>query len=162
MTSIQNLSQNLEHYVWELNRAIQDWQHWLLELEAGSLRVSRENSTVDLSGAALFQSLNDLIHRREELISQANQLGAPAHSLYALAQCLPIWREVSFRKAFEGARIRLTQLRRDHMATWILLRQSTDYCQDALMLMMSGKTRRDYTIDQNPPEPGGHLLDASL
>lgn len=162
MNQIQAISQRLEQYVADLNRTIENWQQWLVGLEEGTAGKLQQNAGNALASEALFQSLNKLMEQRQQVLAEAKQMGKNAANVYSLARTLPIWANSRFRNSLESARIRLAHLRRNHVATWVLLQESTSFCQDSLMLMMSGKTHRDFTIDQSPPEAGGHLLDASL
>lgn len=166
MNQPQSLSQKLDQYVQELDRVTQRWLAWLLELESEALQADRRDvsnmTAITASGTQMLLELNQLVVRREEILSESQTLGYSLPTLQSLARCLPVWSSNSFRTGFEAARARLAHLQRSHIAAWILFKQSADYCQDSLFLMMSGKTRNDFTIGENPPDPGGQLLDASL
>ena len=163
MSQIQAICHQLEEYLQELDGLTLRWRNWLLNLEESARGSAPSMATIEPTvDSQLFQDLGALVANRTAILNEARHIGVQATTLHMLAQNLPIWSSQRFRTAFEASRIRLAQLGRYHVATWIFLKESTDYCQDAIMLMMSGRKRDDFTIDENPPESGGHLLDANL
>lgn len=163
MSSIQSIGEQLDQYLRELDGLTARWRYWLQQMESTTMESMPVRLGSDpTADSQLFQEMGALVASRAAILNEARTIGLPATTLHALAQNLPVWSSHSFRTAFEASRVRLAQLGRYHVATWVFLKESADYCQDSLMLMMSGKKREDFTIDENPPETGGHLLDADL
>jgi hypothetical protein len=157
------IDRKLEVYLQRLSQANQQWTQWLEQADRlGATKGDGEITEFQMEAQSLIATLQTLVADRQGLLAEASAQGMPASSLQAVAASLPADRSQSMLGAIRAARGHLEQLKRIHIATWILLRESADFCQDSLLLLMSGKTRMDVTIDHSPSESGGLLLDASL
>lgn len=161
----QQIAVQLESYMTDLDDITQRWQAWLEESESQSRPTLLESEATErfrLEGSALIDEFKRLVTLREQLLAEAHHLGWRGTTLRTLGEWLPNFNPMWVRSAFETARQNLEQLRRLHVATWVALRQSADYCQDTLEIVMSGGIRSDVTIDRRQPDSGGQLLDTSL
>lgn len=159
----ESLAGRVEEYLRDLSSLQQRWAQWLNRADRFGQPVAIDGVTeFQQQGNALLDEMGAMVAHRELLLTEACQMGMPAGSLRALVDWLPISSRERLKPLLRQIRQRLDQLSRIHVAAWVTLRESADFCQDSLMLMMSGQTRADCTIDQSPPETGGQLLDADL
>ncbi len=162
----QQFAGRLERYMEDLRKLTRRWQLWLEKSELQAVAALPASTTTDehfkAEGLALIEQLRQLAGSRDALLRDAKESGWPATSLRELAQRLPNWNQARLRLAFDSARQQLEHLKRLHVATWVALRETADYYQEALNFVMSGGIRMDITIDRRQPESSGGLLDASL
>jgi hypothetical protein len=159
----ESLARRIEGYLLNLSSMQQQWAHWLQRADRFGQPVPIDGVTeFQQQGHALLEEMAEMIARRELLLTEARQSGMPAGSLSALVDWLPPGSREHLQPSLRQVRQRLEQLSRIHIAAWVTLRESADFCHDSLLLMMCGQTRADITIDQSPPETGGQLLDADL
>jgi|688.fasta_scaffold00671_42 hypothetical protein len=163
MDMTQTLTMRLEAYLLQLTDWNQRWQEWLTSTESAVvLNQANQLLTLQDSGQQLIENLRSITADRESILASASQSGWSASNLATLARQLPIWQRPRFRDSFEKAKRQLQHLRRLHIASWVLLGQSANYCQEVTQLLTSGSTRQDVYLENSSYDTGGQLLDAQL
>lgn len=165
MLSAQAVTLRLEAYLVQLGEVHRLWQSWLSNTQKAATAIDTDQLVALQSVAGeLGKELENIRDSRQRMLTEARQSGWPAKSLLSLAEKLPAWNRPSFRAAFSTARNRLEQIRRLHVATWVMLNQSAQHYQEMTMLLTLGTTHRDvYETDGSRlRDGGGQLLDASL
>lgn len=159
----QQIANQVQSYLLQLNTVNQQWAEWLENADRLEQSLPIDGLTdFQKHGQTLIDQVANLVSLRERLLSEASQRGMPATNLKSLVDSLPASSRLPLLSSIRSVQSQLEQLRRIHISAWVTLRESAEYCHDSLLLMMSGQTRQDVTIDQMPPETGGHLLSADL
>jgi hypothetical protein len=163
MDQPQAMALRLESYLMQLSDVNRRLSGWLDRTQSAALK-NQPDQLMGLQQEAdtLMKDVREIVTSRQQILSSAQQAGWRVTSLGALARQLPIWKRPRFRAAFESAKQQLQQLRRLHVATWLLLGQSANYCHEVTTLLMSGTTKTDVYFANGPRETGGQLLDAQL
>jgi hypothetical protein len=163
--SAQVIAARLESYLIELSDMHQRWQNWLSSTQNAAVNVDTDRLlALQVQSEALWAELTEICTTREKMLKAAQESGWQARTLRSLAERLPAWNRPKFRAAFSIARNQMEQLKRLHIATWVLLSQSAQHCQEMTMLLTLGTTQQDvYGIDIcTTRDGGGQLLDTSL
>lgn len=160
-----SMGMRLETYLLQLSEIQLRWIDCLSHMQrAAQLQdlgnLEKLQSTVEL----LRVEMQEQIDRRGEMISEGQQAGLRVASLRGLAERLPAWSRPRFRAAFMAVKNQADQLRRMHIATWVLLHQTQQHLQDVSLIFTQGSARRDvYECGTTTSaETGGHLLNTSL
>ncbi|MFO0941118.1 MAG: hypothetical protein U0930_10150 [Pirellulales bacterium] len=161
-----SMTMRLETYLLQLSEVQQRWHDLLIQMQrAAQLREMIELQEMHSKADLIHGEMQELAQRRSEMIQEARESGWRVSSLRAIAEYLPAWNRPRFRSAFNTARNQGDQLRRLHIATWVLLHQTAQHYQDVSLIFMQGSTRRDvYDFGQssNNDMSGGQLLNEAL
>lgn len=157
------LTVRLESYLTRLSAANRLWSEWLSgnELAAGDID-NLPLEALQPEAEVLFDELKQVIADRQQLLNDARQCGLPHSDLASLAQHLPAWSKPGLRTSLMLARQELANLRRLHVATWVMLNQALQYYQGSLQLLMVGNLPHVYHSHRHEETGGGRLLDQSL
>jgi len=83
--------------------------------------------------------------------------------LYSLAQALPSWAIRSRRERVRTAKRQMDNLRRLHLAIWVLISQCERFANETIQLFSYGQLEASvYSSTGNADTGGGHLLDAQI
>lgn len=157
------LTVRLEAYLVRLSEISRRWSEWLGENELAAIaNEHRPLQALQPVAEQLFLELKQVIIERQQLLDGARQCGLPHNDLTSLAHCLPAWNKPSLRSSLMAARQQLANLRRLHVATWVMLNQALQYYQGALQLLMVGNLPHVYHSHRYEETGGGRLLDQSL
>ncbi len=163
MEAEKSLTFRLETYLVQLADVNRRWTQWLSDSElAVAGRESRQLLALESAATSLFQELQQVVVDRQQLLDDACQAGWEAPDLTSLAQCLPAWDRPALRQSLNMARWELANLRRLHVATWVLISQAVHFYNDTLQLLMVGNQPHVYQHGRPTDTGGGRLLDASL
>ena len=161
-----SMTMRLETYLLQLSEVQQRWHNLLIQMQrAAQLREMMQLQDLQAEANQIHGEMQELGQRRSEMIGEARELGWRVSSLRAIAEALPAWNRPRFRAAFNAARNQGDQLRRLHIATWVLLHQTAQHYQDVSLIFMQGSTRRDvYDFGQTASNDisGGQLLNEAL
>jgi hypothetical protein len=161
--STEFIANQLENYLSKLHRMQEQWSQWIQSADVFGRSVpSDEVTDFQRKGQVLLDKMGEIVAIREGLLVEARELGFPAGSLSTLVAWLPAAKWKHLHTAVHTAQRQMEQLKRIQIAAWVTLRESAEFCNDSLMLLMCGQTQSDLTIDHAPPEMGGQLLDADL
>jgi hypothetical protein len=163
--SAQTITMRLEAYLLQLTDVQKRWQRWLSSTLNAATNMDTDRLLVLQAEAdTLGNELAEISQHRQQMLSEAQQSGWQARTLTSLAQRLPAWNRPKFRAAFSAARNQLEQLKRLHLATWVMLNQSAQHYQEMTMLLTLGTTQQDvYGMDYSKSrDGGGQLLDTSV
>lgn len=164
MEAEKSLTFRLESYLVQLADVNRRWTEWLTGSEIAA--VGRHHSqllALQPQAEVLFEELQQVIVNRQQLLDDARQSGLPYSDLTSLARHLPAWDKPSLRNSLLAARQQLANLRRLHVATWVLLSQTLQFYQESIQLLMVGNHPHVYHSTQRSGETGGgRLLDCSL
>lgn len=163
MNAVNLLTARLESYLARLSEANRRWSDWLggNELAAAESK-QRPLQALQTEAELLFQQLEQVISERQQLLDEAQQHGLPHSDLTTLAQRLPAWSTPGLRNSLMLARQELANLRRLHVATWVMINQALQYYQGSLQLLMVGNLPHVYHSHQPEETGGGRLLDQCL
>ncbi len=159
----QSLTFRLESYLRRLADVNRRWTDWLARSELAA--VSQDSGkllALQPQADVLFQELQQVIVDRQQLLDDARQNGLPHSDLTSLARRLPAWDKSNLRSSLLIARQQLANLRRLHVATWVLLSQLLHFYQDSMQMLMLGYTPHVYHSERQAETGGGRLLDQSL
>lgn len=178
MEAEKSLTFRLETYLIQLADINRRWTAWLVDCELGSLKreyrpmqpqgrldnrqTALEENPLASTANALFAELRQVIEDRQQILTDARQAGFVAADLTALARQLPAWDKPALRQNLLFARSQLANLRRLHVASWVLISQAFHFYNDTLQMMMVGSTPHVYQHGRQTDLGGGRLLDASL
>lgn len=163
METSQQLSTRLEAYLQHLAEINQRWSDWLTLGETGGIMLDRVSlAAFEQQSQSMLDQLQRLADNRAKLLSEAAEAGLPAANVGVLAKSLPIWQRPGVRRAVERARQEMSQLRRMHVAVFILLHQSWQHSRDTLRLFSTGGGQSPVYTATASPDSGGQLLDAAL
>lgn len=161
-----SMTMRLETYLLQLSEVQQRWHDLLIQMQrAAQVREMMQLQQMQAKADLIHAEMQELAQRRSEMIGEASEAGWRVSSLRAIAERLPAWNRPRFRAAFNAARNQGDQLRRLHIATWVLLHQTAQHYQDVSLIFMQGSTRRD-VYDFGQPKSndmsGGQLLNEAL
>lgn len=178
MEAEKSLTFRLETYLVQLADINRRWTVWLNECELGVLERSNprgqpsgllvngegspENHALGSTATSLFAELQQVIEDRKQILADARQAGLVAVDLTELARLLPAWDKPALRQSLLVARSQLANLRRLHVATWVLISQAFHFYSDTLQMLIVGSTPYVYQHGGQTDLGGGRLLDASL
>lgn len=163
MEAQRSLTFRLESYLVQLADVNRRWSDWLAGSELAAVsRDSRKLLALQPEAEVLFQELQQVIVNRQRLLDDARQSGLPHSDLTSLARRLPAWDKPSLRSSLMAARQQLANLRRLHVATWVLLSQLLHFYQESMQLLMLGYPPHVYHSGLQVETGGGRLLDQSL
>ena len=163
MEAEKSLTFRLESYLVQLADINRRWSDWLAGSELAAVsRDSRRLLALQPEAESLVQELQQVIVNRQQLLDDARQSGLPHHDLTSLARRLPAWDKPSLRNSLMVARQQLANLRRLHVATWVLLSQLLHFYQESMQLLMLGYPPHVYHAGLHVETGGGRLLDQSL
>lgn len=155
----------IEAYLLQLNQVQRRWHRWLSDMQlAATQRQAERLGELQLASQSLNDELREVSELRLQMIEQARLEGWPVRNLRSIAERLPAWNRPRFRASVNAARTQIEQLRRLHIATWVVLNQCFQYYDQMAMLITYGAVRHDvYEMPRSSlMESGGQLLDASL
>lgn len=166
MEAEKSLTFRIESYLVQLADVNRRWTDWLAGSELAAIgQNSQALLALQPEAESLLHELKQVIVDRQHLLDDARQSGLPYSDLTSLARRLPAWDKPSLRSSLLVARQQLANLRRLHVATWVLLSQLQHFYQESMQLLMVGYQPYVY----NPGHParrtdtdGGRLLDQSL
>ncbi len=163
MHDANSITFRLEAYLLQLADVNQRWTQWL---SRGELAVASNNrgelAEFESQATGLIGELADMLESRQQLLDDAKQIGLSYADLHSLARSLPAWGRPRLRAAVALASQQLSNLRRLHVATWLLIHQRLQLYRDSIALMMVGTTQQAVYLPTQSMEGGGQLLDASL
>lgn len=163
MHDINSITFRLESYLLQLSDVNQRWTEWLGRGELAVVTGDKSGlHRFESQAAGLVNELAEMIGSRNHLLEDAKMLGLPHVDLHSLARALPAWERPRIRAAVSSAQQQLANLRRLHVATWILLHQRLQVYRDSLALLMVGTTKQSVYVATPALDGGGQLLDASL
>ncbi|QDV25675.1 flagellar export chaperone FlgN [Aureliella helgolandensis] len=166
MTNLGDVTLRLESYLARLSDVNHRWETWLSQGEQAIVASDHDRlQTLTPEAETLMRELQQLILVRQQLLDEAQQGGLPNSDLSSLARHLPAWQAPSaaLRQSLRKAKKQLSNLRRLHAATWVLLSQSAQYYGDMMQILMQGSARKDvYLQSAGSDTGGGMLLDTSL
>jgi hypothetical protein len=164
MEDVQRITFRLESYLLQLADINRRWTAWLSKNEqAIILQDAQLLETLAPSAAGLLEDLNQAMSDRQNLLNDAREAGWNCASLRELARQLPAWRKSTLRTAVAAAQQQLSNLRRLHVATWVLISQAFNLVDGTLRLMMVGHAQQHVYLSGNTTETsGGRLLDTNL
>ena len=178
MEAEKSLTFRLETYLVQLADINRRWTVWLNDCELGVLERSNprqqpsgllvngeeapENHPLGSTAKSLFAELQQVIEDRKQILADARQAGLVAVDLTELARLLPAWDKPALRQSLLVARSQMANLRRLHVATWVLISQAFHFYNDTLQMLMVGSTPHVYQHGRQTDLGGGRLLDASL
>lgn len=159
----KSLTFRLESYLVQLADVNRRWADWLAGSELAAVgRDSQKLLALQPEAEVLFQELQQVIVNRQQLLDDARHSGLPHNDLTSLARRLPAWDKPSLRGNLLAARQQLANLRRLHVATWVLLSQLLRFYQESMQLLTSGYPPHVYHSERQAETGGGRLLDQSL
>ncbi len=178
MEAEKSLTFRLETYLIQLADINRRWTTWLIDCELGALKrdyrpmqpqglldhrhaISHDNPLASTANS-LFAELQQVVEDRQQILIDARQAGFVAADLTALARLLPAWDKPALRQSLLAARSQLANLRRLHVASWVLISQAFHFYNDTLQMLMVGSTPYVYQHGRQTDLGGGRLLDASL
>ncbi len=168
MEAENSLTFRLESYLIQLSDVNRRWTAWLASSEQAAVSQDRAQ-LLALQGQAegLFGELRQIITDRQLILDDAQQRGWSCPDLTTLAGRLSAGGKPGLRSSLSIARQHLANLRRLHIATWVLLNQAWQHCTDTLQLLMVGNQPHVYQSHSHRPgkiadSDGGRLLDATL
>ncbi len=164
MEETTSITLRLESYLVQLSEINRRWSEWLTGGEEAFMRSDIEHLDDLTTGAGeLMGELNDVLAGRAQLLADAKQAGMPSSDLQSLARSLPAWRRPELRESVARARQQLSNLRKRHVATWVLVSHGLQFANDTMRLLTAGTSERDvYVQNQKADTSGGQLLDASV
>lgn len=164
MEDAKALTFRLELYLVRLADINRRWADWLLGSEQAIVkRDGHELQALEAGAQALFGDLKQVLSDRQALLADAERSGLPSPDLQTLAQGLPAWQKSTLRNSMAAARGQLSNLRRLHVATWVLLSHAAQFTNATLQVMMAGTTANHvYLRNERADTGGGQLLDESL
>ncbi len=166
MDAEKSLTFRLESYLVQLADVNRRWTDWLTGSEQAAVSQNSQGLlALQPEADSLLQELKQVIADRQHLLDDARQSGLPHSDLTSLARHLPAWDKPSLRSSLLAARQQLANLRRLHVATWVLLSQLQHFCQESMHLLMAGYQPHVYNsghFARRTDTDGGRLLDQSL
>ncbi|MCA9133741.1 MAG: flagellar export chaperone FlgN [Planctomycetales bacterium] len=164
MEEAQALSFRLESYLVQLADINRRWAEWLGGCETAVVAVDLSRlQSMEPMATSLMQELTQVQEDRKQLLDDAQRCGLPHANLRSLARGLPAWDKPSLRGSLVQAAQQLSNLRRLHVATWVMLSQALQFTAGSMQLMNAGNSQRHvYMADEKADTGGGRLLDASL
>ena len=163
MDIADQLTTRIENYLFQVAETSHRWSEWLQLGESAGIALDRSLfATFEQQSPELTAALQNLTEHRQELLSAAAEAGWPAHNIQTLARSLPAWKQVDFRSAIEAVRQQLSQLRRMHVAAFILLHQSLQQSRETMRLLSTGGGQTPVYYGNDSLDGGGQLLDAAL
>ncbi len=153
----------LESYLLQLADMNQRWNHWLSLGEIAVVLGDKVKlAEFESNAVGLIGELEGMLDSRQQLLNDAQEIGLTSTDLRSLAQRLPAWNRPRLRASVANANQQLANLRRLHVATWILINQRLQLYRDSISVMMAGKMQQAVYLPTQALEGGGLLLDASL
>ncbi len=159
-----SITMRLEAYLIQLTAVNQRWVDWLRRQEQSVVSLELESlQALRQEAGQLIAELSEMKSLRSTMLEDAERLGLPARNLQMLARSLPAWKKNSVRAAITSARGQLSNLRRLHVAVWVLIHQMSHFYSGSLQLLTDGATGRPaYVRSGNVDTGGGTLLDQDL
>jgi len=163
MQDTNSITFRLESYLLQLSEINRRWSEWLSRGEAAAITGNVAELTAFQNQAnELTAELSEIVESRQNLLGDAQGIGLPHSDLQSLARSLPAWQRPRLRASMAVARQQLSDLRRLHAASWILLNQRLQLYRDSISLMMLGTSQQAVYLPRHALDGGGQLLDASL
>lgn len=163
MEAEKSLTFRLETYLVQLADVNRRWTGWLADNElAAAGQDPQVLLALEPEANSLFKELQQVVGDRQQLLQDARQSGLDAADLTSLARLLPAWDKPALRHSLALAGQQLANLRRLHVAAWVLLSQALNYYSDSLQMLMIGERPHVYQQGSQTDTGGGRLLDASL
>ncbi len=165
MDDVNAITFRLESYLLQLSEINRRWEDWLRTSETSAFDRPdhTQQQTLATQAESLMQELQGVNASRQAILDDAAKLGLAATDLQSLARNLPAWNRPRLRAAIATAKRQLANLRRLHVAAWVLVSQRLQFYHDSMALLMLGTVRQDvYLKTKDSDTGGGQLLDASL
>ncbi len=163
MQDTNSITFRLESYLLQLSEINRRWLEWLSRGEAAAITGNiAELTEFESQATGLTAELSEIVKSRQNLLMDAQGIGLPSSDLHCLARSLPAWQRPRLRASIVAARQQLSDLRRLHAASWILLNQRLQLYRDSISLMMLGSSQQPVYLSRHALDGGGQLLDASL
>lgn len=163
MEAAQALVNHVEGYLQRLAEVHRRWSGWLTASEQAAVAGRpQELLALEPQAHSLFGELQQLTAGRQELLDHAQHLGWVAPDLSSLVELLPARERRGLNESLWLARLQLANLRRLHLAAWVLINQTLHYCNDSLQLLTVGNTPHVYQATPRCDTSGGRLLDTCL
>lgn len=163
MEDVNSITFRLESYLLQLSEINQRWSEWLTRNELAVFGSDRRMMhEIEVEGLELMRELSGVLTGRQQILDDANATGIQADDLHSLARRLPAWNRSTFRGTVFNAKQQLANLRRLHVAIWVLITQRLYMVRDSKAILMCGTVSRDVYTNNNMDLGGGQLLDASL
>jgi hypothetical protein len=163
MQDTNSITFRLESYLLQLSEINRRWSEWLQRGETAAITGNiAELKAFETQASELTAELSEIVQSRQNLLVDAQGIGLPSNDLHSLARSLPAWQRPRLRASIAAARQQLSDLRRLHAASWILLNQRLQLYRDSISLMMLGTSKQSVYLPGQPLDGGGQLLDASL
>jgi hypothetical protein len=160
---VNSITFRLESYLLQLSEINHRWSEWLERNELAVFGADRRLlHEIEVEGLELMRELSGILAGRQQILDDARAHGMPANDLQSLARGLPAWNRPTFRGTVSNAKLQLENLRRLHVAIWVLITQQLYMVRDTKAILMCGTLQRDVYTTNAMDCGGGQLLDASL
>ncbi len=163
MADVNAITLKLESTLQQIGELNHRWVAWLKQNELAVLSADAgQLAEMEVGGQQLIHELSGMNLQRQQILEAAGQCGLQAGSLQSLARQLPEWNQGELRSTLVAAKRQLAEIRRLHVAVWVLISQRLGCVRDQRAIMMSGSLRNDVYLTGQHQDSGGQLLDASL
>lgn len=161
---MDTLEDRLESYLTQLMSICGRWTAWITEQEqAAVLGNYRRLEELTTAADGVLAEIQELHRVRQTLLDDAKVAGWPSTDLYTLAQALPSWANRAQRERVRTAKRQMDQLRRLHLAIWVLISHCERFASETMLLLCHGRMEASvYSATGNADTSGGHLLDAQI
>ena len=158
---MQAFNERLENYFSHLMQLCSTWSEWICQQEQAA--VDADFSRLNLltqSADQLLAHIRGLHTEREEILQDAQEQGIEVKTLQDLALTLPNWSSPAGRERIRAAQRHLDQLRRLHLAIWVLISHCERFTSATMQILSRGEMEASvYASTGRADTSGGQLLD---
>ncbi len=164
MQDAASITFRLESYLMRLSEMLHRWRQWLQQSDEAIVgrQFDQLQATSPIADQIMFD-FQEMLQDRKQLLEDDDQEGYPSHDLSVLARSLPAWRKPTLRRSIAAAKSQVGQLRRLHIATWVLMHQMRQHHLDMMQILNHSENQKSvYLTSSTTDMQGGRLLDESL
>ena len=164
MDAAITLTGRLENFFGELAVTVKQWEEWLVEQQTAV--VSQNLDTLNRlteNARPLFDRLESLVKDRQQLITDAVENQLHIADLRGLANKLSKPDERSLVEAAQKAQLQFGHLKRLHVATWVLVHESSHLLAGTMSVLLDGQSKKHtYQEAASSDMGGGQLIDTDI
>lgn len=164
MEAAISLTNQLKTYFADLTSTVKEWEGWLEQQQRAVTEPNLESlNSLNENSQTLFGRLEGFVIKRKQLLSDAADGGLHATDLKNLARKLSRIGETTLEESAMRAQLHINHLRRLHVATWVLVHESSQLLAGTMTVLLEGHSSKHVYQDSATSDTGGgQLIDTDL
>lgn len=159
-----SLTKQLEGYFTDLGSTVAQWEDWLNQQQKAVVEANLETlQSLNESSQGLLSQLEEFVAKRKQLLSEAAAVGLRSNDLKGLAKKLTQVSGISLEELAMRAQLHMNHLKRLHVATWVLLFESSQLLAGTMSVLLEGQSTKHVYQDSSLSDTGGgQLIDTDI